>query len=80
MDDIESSANPRWDADYHDYANGLDILIEPRTASTFDGDGNPTAAGTINVYTAGDRNEWGAIDKRYTNNKGKIKKEKKNIY
>ena len=26
MDDIESSANPRWDADYHDYANGLDVL------------------------------------------------------
>ncbi len=23
MDDIESSANPRWDADYHDYVNGL---------------------------------------------------------
>ena len=26
MDDIESSANPRWDADYHDYANGLDVI------------------------------------------------------
>ena len=28
MDDIESSANPRWDADYHDYANGLDVLVD----------------------------------------------------
>ena len=27
MDDIESSANPRWDSDYHDYANGLDVLV-----------------------------------------------------
>ena len=24
MDDIESSANPSWDDDYHKYANGLD--------------------------------------------------------
>ena len=31
MDDIESSANPRWDADYHDYANGLDVLIQATT-------------------------------------------------
>ena len=27
MDDIENSANPRWDADYHDYANGLDKIL-----------------------------------------------------
>ena len=66
MDDIESSANPRWDADYHDYANGLDVLIEPRTGSTLDGGGVATNAGSVNVYTAGDRNEWGRIDKRYT--------------
>ena len=66
MDDIESSANPRWDADYHDYANGLDVFVEPRTASTLDGDGNATAAGAVNVYTAGDHNERGRIDKRYT--------------
>ena len=66
MDDIESSANPRWDSDYHDYANGLDVIIEPRTGSTLDGAGVATAAGTVNVYTAGDRNEWGRIDKRYT--------------
>ena len=26
MDDIESSANPSYDDDYHKYANGLDIF------------------------------------------------------
>ena len=31
MDDIENSANPRWDADYHDYANGLDFLLQATT-------------------------------------------------
>ena len=55
MDDIESSANPRWDADYHDYANGLDVLVDINAA----GDG-------VVVYPNGDRNELGRIDKRYT--------------
>ena len=55
MDDIESSANPRWDADYHDYANGLDVLIDINGAGT-----------GVDVFTTGDRNEWGRIDKRYT--------------
>ena len=32
MDDIEMSANPRWDADFHDYANGLDVLLQATTA------------------------------------------------
>ena len=31
MDNIESSANPRWDADCHDYANGLDVLVDAKT-------------------------------------------------
>ena len=55
MDDIESAANPSWDADYHDYANGLDVLVDINGA----GDG-------VDVFTTGDRNEWGRIDKRYT--------------
>ena len=55
MDDIESAANPRWDIDYHDYANGLDVLIDINAA----GDG-------VDVFPTGDRNEWGRIDKRYT--------------
>ena len=57
MDDIESGANPRWDADFHDYANGLDVFLQPATA------GEP---GDVNVYTTGDHNEWGRVDKRYT--------------
>ena len=57
MDDIESSANPRWDADFHDYANGLDVFVQPNTAGT---------PGTVDVYTTGDHNEFGRVDKRYT--------------
>lgn len=63
MDDIESSANPRWDADFHDYANGLDVFLTPNEA----GNGvdvtkrvDPTGAGV------GDHNECGRVDKRYT--------------
>ena len=57
MNDIESSANPRWDADYHDYANALDVLVDAKTT------GDP---GVVVVNTSGDRNEWGRIDKRCT--------------
>eukprot|EP00438_Fugacium_kawagutii_P022104 Skav219848 [mRNA] locus=scaffold859:523151:525737:- [translate_table: standard] len=57
MDDIESGANPRWDADFHDYANGLDVFLQPNTTGT---------PGDVDVYTDGDHNEWGRIDKRYT--------------
>ena len=57
MDDIESGANPRWDADFHDYANGLDVFVQPNTAGT---------PGTVDVYTTGDHNEFGRLDKRYT--------------
>ena len=28
MDDVESSANPSWDGDYHNYANGLDNFLQ----------------------------------------------------
>ena len=54
MDDIESSANPSYDNDYHKYANGLGNLIQ----DTIDGATN--AGGVITVSTGGDRNEWGA--------------------
>ena len=62
MDDIESGANPRWDGDFHDYAIGLDVFLRPNTAGT---------PGTVDVTAnsgagAGDHNEWGRIDKRYT--------------
>ena len=60
MDDIENSANPRWDADYHDYANRLDFLLQATT------NGATNDTGVVTVNTTGDRNEWGRIDKRYT--------------
>ena len=76
MDDIESSANPRWDADYHDYANGLDVFLQADSVVT-DGaaanSGKTNGAGTVadpigvvEVFLDGDHNEWGRIDKRYT--------------
>ena len=55
MDDVESSANPSWDADYHKYANGLDNFLQI----------NNTGNGT-NYYPAGDHNEWGRIGARPT--------------
>ena len=60
MDDIESGANPRWNADFHDYANGLDVFLQPHTTGDTDG------AGIVSVFTTGDHNEWGRVDKRYT--------------
>ena len=60
MDDIESGANPRWDGDYHDYANGLDVFLQPNTT------GATNAGGIVDVFTTGDHNEWGRVDKRYT--------------
>ena len=60
MDDIESGANPRWDADFHNYANGLDVFLQPNTT------GATNAGGVVDVFTTGDHNEWGRLDKRYT--------------
>ena len=66
MDDIENCANPRWDADYHDYANGLDELIQASTTGATGTPGGNAGPGVATVNTAGDRNEWGRVDKRYT--------------
>ena len=55
MDDVESSANPSWGADYHKYANGLDNFLQI----------NNTGDGT-NYYPNGDHNEWGRIGARPT--------------
>ena len=60
MDDIESSANPSWDDDYHRYGNGLDNLLQATT------DGATNATGVVTVSTTGDHNEWGRIDFRHT--------------
>ena len=60
MDDIEGSANPSYDDDYHKYANGLDNLLQDTT------DGATNAGGVVTVSSDGDRNEYGRIDFRHT--------------
>ena len=55
MDDIESSANPSYDDDYHKYSNGLDNFLQI----------NATGDGT-NYYPNGDHNEYGRVDFRHT--------------
>ena len=79
MDDIESSANPSWDADCHKYANGLDNMLQ--LDSIEDGrvvgdpdkatEGKTDGAGTngdpkaiINGYMNGDHNEYGRLGNR----------------
>ena len=60
MDDIESSANPSWDDDYHRYANGLNNFLDPTTnGATNDG-------GVVTVNKGADHNEWGRIGFRHT--------------
>ena len=70
MDDIESSANPSWDDNYHKYANGLNNFLDYNTA----GD-------TVIIDKDADHNEWGRIGFRPTRhslsgipgNKGKMR-------
>ena len=50
MDDIESSANPRWDGDFHDYAIGLENLLAI----------NDAGSGT-DYFPTGDRNDFGRL-------------------
>ena len=60
MDDIESSANPSFDDDYHRYANGLNNFLDPTTTgATNDG-------GVVTVNTTADNNEFGRIGFRHT--------------
>ena len=63
MDDIENSANPRWDSDCHQMATGLENIINPLTGGTLGGADDGSRA-LIDI--AGDRNDFGGIDKRYT--------------
>ena len=60
MDDIESSANPSFDDDYHKYANGLNNFIDYTTS------GATNAGGVATVDTTADHNEYGRIDFRPT--------------
>ena len=60
-DDIEGSAQPRWDDDWrHKYANGLDQFVRLNAA----GDGvEPSPDANSNFR---DHNAWGDISNRYT--------------
>ena len=64
MDDIETSANPRWDDDWRNkYANGLDQFVRIADPTT-----DPS---TVEVAPASDadfrdHNKWGKISNRYT--------------
>ena len=60
MDDIESSANPSWDDDYHKYANGLNNFVDYTTS------GATNAGGVATVDTSADHNEYGRLDFRPT--------------
>ncbi len=67
MDDIESSANPRWGDDWrHKYANGLDQFVRVNNAN--DGvtrtEAELPTGGDAKDYT--DHNKWGKISNRYT--------------
>ena len=75
MDNIESSANPSWDGNYHRYATGLNNMIDYTTS------GATNAGGAATVNTLGDHNEYGRIHMKPTKytvsgipgNNGKVK-------
>ena len=62
MDDIENGASPRWNSDYHQMATGFENIINP-TVNGVLGSGDASRA---EVNLAGDRNDFGRIDTRYT--------------
>ena len=76
MDDIESSANPSFDDDYHRYANGLNNFLDYDSVVSTGGtatQGKTNGAGTdadprgvVNVNLAADHNETGKIGFRHT--------------
>ena len=62
MDDIENSANPRWDSDYHQMATGLENFIRPDVDGIVGGAG----LGRATVIMDGDRNDHGRLQPVYT--------------
>ena len=76
MDDIESSANPSFDDDYHRYANGWNNFLDYDSVVSTSGNatqGKTNGAGTdadprgvVNVNLGADHNEAGRIGFRHT--------------
>ena len=62
MDDLESSANPRWDDDWrHTYATGLADMLDVNKRT------NPAADPVVVTFpTTRDHNNWGDLTARYT--------------
>ena len=62
MDDLERSANPRWDDDWrHTYATGLAEMLDVNTRT------DPTAdPEAVTFPTTKDHNNWGDLTARYT--------------
>ena len=62
MDDLESSANPRWDDDWrHTYATGLAEMLDVNKRT------NPAADPVATTYpTVRDNNNSGDLTARYT--------------
>ena len=64
MDDIESSANPRWDDDWrHKYANNLDQFVGINDPNLDPGAVDVAAFGNPDYR---DHNKWGVLSNRYT--------------
>ena len=62
MDDLEGSANPRWNDDWrHTYATGLAEFIDANNERGATG----TAPDAVTVE-GGDHNNWGDLTSRYT--------------
>ena len=63
MDDLESSANPRWDDDWrHTYATGLAEVLDNNKRKN-PGTADPEA---VTFPTTKDHNNWGDLTARYT--------------
>ena len=63
MDDLESSANPRWDDDWrHTYATGLAEMLD-NNKRKHPGTADPEA---VTFPTTKDHNNWGDLTARYT--------------
>ena len=63
MDDLEGSANPRWDDDWrHTYATGLAEMLDNNKRKN-PGTANPEA---VTFPTTKDHNNWGDLTARYT--------------
>ena len=65
MDDLESSASPRWDDWRHTYATGLAEMLDIDKRTNFAAD-----PAEVTFATTRDHNTWGDLTARYTRHSG----------